>query len=379
MHFSDGKKILIAKKNLPLSLGPIPLRSGPAWPSSPPSPPSRCGPARRPRPSRRFPATACFAPRRPSRPSGSPRRTLRERLGRRRSAEWDPLARRPKKTASLLHLARSLSPTPPRRHRRPSKPPASLHRGEPSPSLFPRARPGSLPPCATCPRSPTPAMAQPCARPQRGSPARGAARSPPTRPAPGHGAAARVRPPFPARPPVTSARLGHGGRSSAVASGAIPGVLRSTPARDRHRRGRSSCGTRLWARDPAPARRSSPSRPCPGRWRAAMAPSRHRRGAQPCPARWPARVARPRGLPAAALGAVCSRGSPATSRRGAPPGVPARLRQPARLARGGLRGAWQAVHDVFVAATRSRAQQRSAASFARSRSLFGRATLKRHA
>jgi hypothetical protein len=39
---------------------------------------------------------------------------------------------------------------------------------------------------------------------------------------------------------------------------------------------------------------------------------------------------------AAPPGAVCSCGSPATSRRGVPPGVPARLRQPARLARGGL-------------------------------------------
>jgi hypothetical protein len=70
---------------------------------------------------------------------------------------------------------------------------------------------------------------------------------------------------------------------------------------------------------------------------------------------------------------ACSRGSPATSWRGAPPGVPARLRQPARLARGGLRGAWHPVCDMFAAATRSRAQQRSAASFARSRSLFVRA------
>eukprot|EP00267_Zea_mays_P046137 XP_020398484.1 uncharacterized protein LOC109941691 [Zea mays] len=39
---------------------------------------------------------------------------------------------------------------------------------------------------------------------------------------------------------------------------------------------------------------------------------------------------------AAPPGAVCSRGSAETSRRGVPPGVPARLRQSARLARGGL-------------------------------------------
>jgi hypothetical protein len=71
--------------------------------------------------------------------------------------------------------------------------------------------------------SPARGSARPCARPWRG----GAARLPPARPASGLGAAARAcRGAIPARPPVTTARLGHGGRSSAVASGAIPGVLR---------------------------------------------------------------------------------------------------------------------------------------------------------
>jgi hypothetical protein len=192
-----------------------------------------------------------------------------------------------------------------------------------------------------------------------------------------------------------------------VAPGAAPRCPAQPPARGRPRHGRSSRGARLGHATPAPTRRSSPSRPpprhpaqarpgCwhaamasprlrrgaqpdPGCWRAAVAPPRLRRGALPRPAWRPARAPRPRGLPAAAPDAVCSHGSPATSWRGARPGVPARLRQPARFARGGLRGVWQPVCDMFAAATRSRAQQRSAASFARSRSLFARATLKSYA
>jgi hypothetical protein len=86
------------------------------------------------------------------------------------------------------------------------------------------------------------------------------------------------------------------------------------------------------------------------------------------PAAASARCAAPPGL------AACSRGSLAWLARDvaawSAPGVPARLRQPTRLARGGLRGAWQPVRDVFAAATRSRAQQRSATSFTRLRSLF---------
>jgi hypothetical protein len=68
---------------------------------------------------------------------------------------------------------------------------------------------------------------------------------------------------------------------------------------------------------------------------------------------------------AAPPGAVCSRGSTAMSRRGVPPGIPARLRQPTRLAYGGL--------------ARSCVRQWSAAPFARSRSLFARTMLNHHA
>jgi hypothetical protein len=199
-------------------------------------------------------------------------------------------------------------------------------------------------------------------RPRRG----GAARPPQARPAPGLGAAAR------ARPPVTPARLGHGGRSSAMASGATPGVPRSPPAHS------SASAWALFARRAALAR--DPALACPFFPVAPPPRPRVRRpalaaGARPWPRRGfgavrsPARLggllvrlarvacprqrpARPRGLPTAAPGAVCSRGSPATSRRGAPPGVPARLRQPARLACGGLRCAWQPVRDVFAAAIR---------------------------
>jgi hypothetical protein len=86
----------------------------------------------------------------------------------------------------------------------------------------------------------------------------------------------------------------------------------------------------------------------PGCWRAAMAPPRLRCGAQLRPARF-ARVARPR-----RRGVACPLAS--------------------QLACG-------SPHDLLVVAsfTRSCAQQWSAASFARSRSLFARATLKHHA
>jgi hypothetical protein len=159
-------------------------------------------------------------------------------------------------------------------------------------------------------------------------------------------------------------------------------ALRAAPVRWRGPPARGLGAARPWRPELGRGTRRGPRRPAqarPGCWRAAMAAPRLRRGAQPRPARRPARAARPRGLPAATPDAVCLHGSPTTSRRGAPPGVLARLWQPARLARGGLLGAWQPVRDVFAATPRSCAQQRSAASFARSRSLFARATLKRHA
>jgi hypothetical protein len=229
---------------------------------------------------------------------------------------------------------------------------------------------------------------------------------------PGHGAATRLvrarlssAPASPRPAPARRARRGTvpaptrgwprrgsaGWRGSAMAAGARPwrparppGILRSPLARGQPRRGRSSRGARLGHATPRPDSSFFPV--------ATLAPASCAgppwllaRGHGPAVAS--ARCAAPPWLlacgrgPAVALArcaappgsAICSRGSPTTSWRGVPPGVLARMWQPARLARGGLHDAWQPVCDMFAAATRSRAQQRSAASFARSRSLFVRA------
>jgi hypothetical protein len=189
--------------------------------------------------------------------------------------------------------------------------PARFAAAPDSPSA--RARPGSAsrPSPRGCGFGVSPWLGVP-SWPRRG----GAAHPPLARPAPGLGTTARARLPFPARPPATPAWLGHGGRSSAMASGATPGVPRSPPLAAWLRRGRSSRGARLWRATPPWLARSSPSRPRHGWWRGAVAPPRLRRGAQPRPARRPARTARPRGLPAVAPGVVCSRGSPAWLARG---------------------------------------------------------------
>jgi hypothetical protein len=123
------------------------------------------------------------------------------------------------------------------------------------------------------------------------------------------------------------------------------GLARShggSPARGRP--GPSLARGLAWRRSsPAPSSATAP-RPAPPRPRGAL-PARGsarpcarpiRRGGVACPS---ATATRPGQRPtscAAPPGTVCSRGSAVTSRRGVPPGIPARLRQPARLARGGL-------------------------------------------
>eukprot|EP00267_Zea_mays_P053295 XP_020406408.1 atherin-like [Zea mays] len=98
------------------------------------------------------------------------------------------------------------------------------------------------------------------------------------------------------------------------------------------------------ARHPARPRHGTALRPPCSPWRSG---SPARGSARPCArpacrggvARPPATAARLGQRPtscAAPPDAVCSRGSTATSRRGVPPGVPAHLRLPSRLARGGL-------------------------------------------
>ena len=134
-------------------------------------------------------------------------------------------------------------------------------------------------------------------------------------------------------------------------------------------------------------RRASGARPELG-WRGRGDPARRAPApgaARPLPS--PHGVARPCGLLVVAPDVACSRSLPAMARRGAsdpaqrasmalgarrgpcavwgapwrPSSPAARLWQPARLARGGLRSAWQPVHGVLTAAARCLGQLACAA------------------
>jgi hypothetical protein len=178
-------------------------------------------------------------------------------------------------------------------------------------------------------RSPDPASG---ARPwRRGIPASARGALAPTPP-----------PPSPSRPsgwrgPARHARRGPGSALRA-AMAARPPVVGLAPALRAAWRGGAArlSPARPWrlelGHDAPPRPRGAP--PACGSARPCARPIR-RRGVA-CPS---ATAARPGQRPtscAAPPGMVCSCGSAATSRRGVPPGVPARLRQPARLARGGL-------------------------------------------
>jgi hypothetical protein len=200
------------------------------------------------------------------------------------------------------------------RPRRPlplSRPPAASARPTPPPShaaAQPRSGAAASPASRPAPaRSPSPAWA----RPGHGTPVQPDLR---------HGAALvrwRGAPALPAVAPwLARPRLGAALRPPCSpwrrGSPALP-AMAAWLTRPRPRRGSAmAAGARLWRSARSPASCTDPP------WLLV-------RGHGPAAAS--ARCAAP-------PGAVCSRGSPATSRRGAPPGVPARLRQPARLARG---------------------------------------------
>jgi hypothetical protein len=139
------------------------------------------------------------------------------------------------------------------------------------------------------------------------------------------------------RGPARRARCGPGSALRA-AMAAHPPVVGPAPALRAAWRGGAARlpPARPWRRELGHG--ASP-RPCgapPARGSARPCARPIRRGGVACPS---ATAARPGQRPtscAAPPGTVCSRGSAVTSWRGVPPGIPARLRQPARLARGGL-------------------------------------------
>jgi hypothetical protein len=397
----------VARENFP-RLGPFgwraaqqpqrlarPDRLRARWAVAQPPPPSPVGPTCKPQASRplfifSLPRTRVLHS--PSHKSLPRRLSLPPSPGRRRTAALH-LAVPP----SLLEVSpsRSLLPVPfplrsrPRHARRGVRPShgaalraaMALRRGSSAPGSVRRPCPLVLHQPSAAPRCP----AQP---PARGWPRRGSAGWRDSAMAAGARPWRPVWPPGVLRSPPPAVGPGAGVLRAARGSGTRPPALtrRSSPSRPP---APTRCSTpsrppprhpaqahpNCWRVAMAPPWRRRGAQPRPGCLRAAVAPPRLRRGAQPRPARRPARVAHPRQRPTRSARVARPR------RRGVarPPGVPARLRQPARLARGGLRGAWQPVCDMFAAATRSRAQQRSAASFARSRRLFARATLKRYA
>jgi hypothetical protein len=155
-----------------------------------------------------------------------------------------------------------------------------------------------------------------------------------TRPSPSH------PPPARANPPSSTASARSAARALAVA------CSRSAPARPSPHPVPAARGLEL-------GRRASGARPELG-WRGRgdprSLPAMARRGASD-PAQRASMALGARRGPCAVWGAPWRPSSPA-----------ARLWQPARLARGGLRSAWQPVRGVLAAAARSRAQQRPAAS-----------------
>jgi hypothetical protein len=234
----------------------------------------------------------------------------------------------------------------------------------------------------------------------------------------GPGLARPRRPPFllasTARP-WPCARLGLGGAAlRAARRGRVPGVPPSLGAFPLPGMGGLARGSGAVARCACPARRGGVAHPLAASVRPCARPASRggvtrlpaaRRGlapALPAMAAWLAR-SRPQRSSAMAAGVrpwrpawplascvgppwllACGHGpAVASARCAAPSGSVACSRgSPAWLARGNARRGllvWHPVRDVFAATPRSRAQQRSATSFTRSRSLFTCATLRRHA
>jgi hypothetical protein len=214
---------------------------------------------------------------------------------------------------------------------------------------------------ASAPPRPAPSQASP---PWRGpcapahSPRRGGAwlarlPAPSARPlALGHGGAAsrprrgarspRPPPPPPSRPsgwrgPARRARHGPGSALRA-AMAAHPSVVGPAPALRAAWRGSAARlpPARSWRPELGHGAPPRPRGAPPARGSARPCARPIRRGGVACPPATAARLGQRPTSCAAPPDTVCSRGSAATSWRGVPPGIPARLRQPARLARGGL-------------------------------------------